>query len=422
MEAAMTLLSTKFEPTEAADAALSAHPVPKIRIDAFCEASETLDALTAAAGDRRMLRAKMDAQMGGIRSAIRRYRDTASPDLVILERQIPGDLLLEELEKLAEVCDADTKVIVIGASNDIRLYRDLMGRGISDYLVAPVESLSVVAAIVRLYQDGSARKLGRTYAFIGAKGGVGSSTVAHNVATVLADGMSQDAILADMDLAFGTAGLDFNIDSPQSVADALDSGSNLDELLFERLLVSCSDRLSMLAAPTSLGRTYDLNEEDIDALLDVARGSTGHLFLDMPHVWCAWSRRMLVCADEVVLTATPDLANLRNVKSLVEALGKSRPNDAPPKLVLNQVGIPKRPQIKPAEFAKAVGLDPVATITFDPRLFGTASNNGQMISDIARRSAAPFASVATALLDGAGSRGASRRGFVSKLLGRRPST
>lgn len=418
----MTLIPAKFDSNSAEDELQDADPVPKIRIDAFCETAETHDVLTASAADRRMMRATVQAEIGGIRSALERYRNAPSPELVILERQAPDELLLDELEKLAEVCDADTKVIVIGASNDIRLYRDLTGRGVSDYLVSPVDSISLITAITRIYQGENARKLGRTYAFIGAKGGVGSSTIAHNVAATMADKLLLDVILADMDLAFGTAGLDFNLDCSQTITDALDRGPKLDDLLLERLLVSCSDRLSMLAAPASLDTLYDLGEEDFDALIDVARGSTSHVLLDMPHVWTSWSRRMLVAADEIILTATPDLTSLRNAKSLVAALRKARPHDEPPKLVLNQVDVPKRPQIKAAEFAKAVGLEQVAAITFDAKLFGTAANNGQMISDIAKRSAAPFKTIAEALLETATPRKARRTGgILSRLLLKRQS-
>jgi pilus assembly protein CpaE len=103
--------------------------------------------------------------------------------------------------------------------------------------------------------------------------------------------------------------------------------------------------------------------------------------LDVPHLWTAWVRKTLIAADEVVITAAPDLANLRNAKAIVDLLRQARPNDAPPKLVLNQVGVPKRPEIKPDDFAAALQLTPIATIPFDPLLFGTAANNGQMVAE-----------------------------------------
>ena len=104
--------------------------------------------------------------------------------------------------------------------------------------------------------------------------------------------------------------------------------------------------------------------------------------LDIPHQWNAWTKRLLTGADEVVLVAAPDLANLRNAKNILDSLRSSRPNDAKHKLVLNGVGMVKRPEIAAADFAKAVELAPLATIPFDAKLFGTAANNGQMIGEV----------------------------------------
>jgi pilus assembly protein CpaE len=105
--------------------------------------------------------------------------------------------------------------------------------------------------------------------------------------------------------------------------------------------------------------------------------------LDVPHQWSAWTRRTLIGADDILVVAAPDLANLRNTKSIIDLLRASRPNDRRPLFALNMVGVPKRPEIKPADFAKAIEDEPVAVIPFEPQMFGTAANNGQMISEIA---------------------------------------
>ena len=104
--------------------------------------------------------------------------------------------------------------------------------------------------------------------------------------------------------------------------------------------------------------------------------------LDVPHVWTGWSRRQLIGADEIVLVAAPDLANLRNAKVLMDVLRQARPNDRRPRLVINMAGMPKRPEIAAAEFAKALDCEPPPSIPFDPQLFGTAANNGQMIAEV----------------------------------------
>jgi len=190
-----------------------------------------------------------------------------------------------------------------------------------------------------------------------------------------------DVIIADLDLPFGTAGLDFNQDPAQGIAEAVAGADRLDEVLLDRLLVKCEEHLSLLAAPASLESGVDLDEASFEKVLDIVQSNVPSVVLDLPHVWTAWSRKALLAADQVVITATPDLANLRNAKNLVDLLRQARPNDAPPKLVLNQVGVPKRPEIKADDIASALQIEPIAAIPFDPLLFGTAANNGQMIAE-----------------------------------------
>lgn len=393
--------------------------VPSVSIVAFCETQVAADLVASAAGDRRMSRASVDVRVGGIARAIEFYRDSPSPDLLVLESRACSADLLAELEGLADVCDPETRVMIIGASNDVMLYRDLSDRGIADYLVWPVSEPALIAAVGRVFRHVQPKKLGRTLAFIGAKGGVGASTVAHNVAWALAGELASKVILADMDLAFGTAGLDFNIDAEQGIADAIGDKGRLDELLLDRLLVACGDHLSLLAAPAVLGKPYDFDENAFDQMLDVARAHAPNVILDVPHMWTAWTRRTLVSADEVIIVAEPDLANLRNAKSLIELLIQARPNDAPPKLVLNRVGMAKRPEIKPAEFATALQLVPTAKLAFDPATFGTAANKGQMIAGVSARSpaCAAFADIAQAVAGRRDGKGQRKRGFAATLSG-----
>jgi pilus assembly protein CpaE len=123
-------------------------------------------------------------------------------------------------------------------------------------------------------------------------------------------------------------------------------------------------------------------------VLDVVRENVPWTAVDVPHLWTAWAKQVVLNADHVVITAAPDLANLRNTKNLVDQLKGSRPNDRPPLLVLNQVGVPKRPEISVKDFADAIELEPKIIIDFDAPLFGTAANNGQMIEEVSDKSKA----------------------------------
>jgi pilus assembly protein CpaE len=301
--------------------------------------------------------------------------------VIVLESDGRNDLL-GGLDQLATVCDAGTRVVVIGRINDVTLYRELVRRGVSDYVLAPVGAIDVVRSICNLFSAPEAKAVGRIIAVVGAKGGVGASTISHNVAWAIARDLAMDAVVADLDLAFGTAGLDYNQDPPQGIADAVFSPDRVDTAFIDRLLSKCTDHLSLLAAPATLDRVYDFGTEAFDSVFDTLRSTMPCIVLDIPHQWSGWTKRALIGADDILIVAAPDLANLRNTKNLVDLLKASRPNDRPPLYCLNQVGVPKRPEIAAAEFAKAIESQPVVSIPFEPHIFGSAANNGQMIAEI----------------------------------------
>jgi pilus assembly protein CpaE len=357
-------------------------PAPRVSVQAFCETVATATAVRAASEDRRLGKAHLSVHMGGIAAAIETYHTAPTPNVIILETNGSRDILTG-LDELATVCDAGTRVVVIGSANDVAPYRELLRRGVSDYVIGPVETLDVVRSICSLYAASEAVAVGRMIAVVGAKGGVGASTVAHNVAWTIARDLALDSVVIDLDLAFGTAGLDFNQDPVQSIANAIFQPDRPDTALMERLLATCTDRLSLLAAPATLDRVYDFGAEAFDAIFDTLRMTTPCIVLDVPHQWSGWTKRALVGADDILIVAEPDLANLRNTKNMLNVLKASRPNDRPPLYCLNQVGMHKRPEIEPSGFTKAIESPPIATIPFDSRLFGTAANNGQMIAEVA---------------------------------------
>jgi pilus assembly protein CpaE len=354
-------------------------PAPRVSVQVFCETVETAAAVQSAGEDRRLGKTHVKIQMGGMPAAIEAYHSAPTPNVIVLESSGRNDLL-SGLDQLAGVCDAGTRVIVIGRTNDVGLYRELVRRGISDYVLAPVAPLDVVRSICNLFSAPEAKAVGRVLAVVGAKGGVGASTIAHNVAWAIARDLAMDAVVADLDLAFGTAGLDYNQDPPQGIADAVFSPDRIDTAFLDRLLSKCTDHLSLLAAPATLDRVYDFGTEAFDAIFDTLRTSTPCIVLDVPHQWSGWTKRALIAADDILIVATPDLPSLRNTKNLYDLLKASRPNDQSPLYCLNQVGIPER--IPTGEFAKAIESQPIVSIPFDPELFGKAANNGQMIAEI----------------------------------------
>ncbi len=398
-------------------------PAPRVSVQAFCESVETAAAIQAAGEDRRLDKAHLKIQMGGIAAAIEAYRTSSTPNVVMIETESRNDAILNGLDSLAEVCDGGTRVIVIGHQNDVLLYRELTRRGVSDYLIAPVGALDIVRSICGLFSAPDAKPVGRVIAVVGAKGGVGASTVAHNIGWSIARDLQLDTVVADLDLGFGTAGLDFNQDPPQGIADAVFSPERIDTNFVDRLLSKCADHLSLLAAPATLDRVYDFSSDSFDTMIDALRTSVPFIVLDVPHQWTGWTKRTLIAADDILVVATPDLANLRNAKNMLDLFKASRPNDRRPYYLLNNVGVPKRPEISSSDFAKALDDKPIAIIPFEPQVFGTAANNGQMIAEMSssHRTAESFRQLAqmlTGRLEAKKSRSGLFSPFLEKLLKR----
>ncbi len=176
----------------------------------------------------------------------------------------------------------------------------------------------MVRSICSLFSASEAIAVGRVIAVVGAKGGVGASTVAHNVAWAIARDLALDSVVIDLDLAFGTASLDYNKDPVQGIANAVFSPDRPDTAFIERLLAKCTDNLSLLAAPATLEQVYDFGAEAFDSIFDTLRMTTPCIVLDVPHQWSGWTRRALVGADDILVVAEPDLANMRNAKNMIE--------------------------------------------------------------------------------------------------------
>lgn len=355
--------------------------IPRIAVHVFAERQDTLASAERAGQDRRMSRATTQIRIGGVAAAIEAYQSEPTPPLIVVESMKDAQTLLWEIDQLAEVCDAGTKVVIIGATNDILLFRELMRRGVSEYLVAPVQPLQLISAIGGLFADPAQPFIGRSIAFVGARGGAGASAVAHNTAYAMSERIGVNTVIVDYDLPFGTAGLDFNQDPLGGVADALSQPDRLDATLLDRMMVRCTDKLSLFAAPATLDADWEIGPDAFEEVTSRIRSTAPFVVLDLPHLWSGWMRKTLIAADEVVIVATPDLASLRNAKNMFDLIKQARPNDAPPRLVLNQVGVPGRPEIPAKDFGAALGVHPSLIIPFDAKVFGAAANNGQMIVD-----------------------------------------
>ena len=358
--------------------------LPQLSIHAFCEHNQTASCINQMTRDWRMRRTNTKIYMGGLAAAIDYYHKENTPGLIMFESALRGEQLFSQLETLASVCDEGTRVVMIGATNDIRLYRQLMEKGVSDYIVPPLHPLSMIRSLSDVYADPDKPFTGRAVAFYGSKGGVGSSTLAHNMAWTMSERLMQETALIDLDSSWGTTALDFAYDSASGLEEALADAGRLDDALLDRIMVRHTSRLSILPTSSSLNTKPITDSSAYEAILSAVRSISPLAVLDIPHIWNEWTTNILTTVDDVVITTVPDLANLRNTKNLIDFLKAQRPHDTDPILVLNQTGRcrTKEDEISVDNFAGAVGLEPSLVIGFDPDTFSRACNEGKMLAEM----------------------------------------
>lgn len=353
----------------------------RVDIHIFTLGPESRSAVEHALADRRLTKIRPVHFEGSLATAVQKYKDETSPDLLIVETRDPAATIFEQLDGLSEVCRTETNLILLGSHNDVALYRQLAKRGVHEYIPLPADPAHLIDAVLGVCADPDAIPQGRLISFIGASGGAGSTTLANNVAWQIGNIYKGEVMLIDLDLAFGTVGLDFNLESPQTTAQALAQADRLDTQMLERFVAPYNENLHLLTSPGDCEANADIDPAAVERLLRAARQSAAWVVVNLPHCWAGWVRQVLDASDEVVMTATPSLASLRNAKSGVDALQAGRKTGAHVHVVLNRVGANPKTDIPTKDFANTLGSQPAAVVPHEPAVFAEAANAGQMVGE-----------------------------------------
>lgn len=353
----------------------------RLKIDVFYLNAQTHAEIEKACKCKLLSYSKVNFYKGGLISAVEYYQDKETPDLIVLEAKEDDDQkIFSYLEKFAEFCLPHTKVVIIGKLNDVNLYRKLISLGVMEYFTYPLAHNDLVERIEAVFSGPNAVPKGKLISFYGSRGGVGSSSLAHNVAWILSQEKKEDVILVDTDLFFGTAAFGFNLDIKQTIVDALMQPNRLDHDLLEKIMIHCNDYLMILGSPANFTHNIKMNIEALDKLIDLLRQMSDIVILDLPHVYENWIFQALTDSDEAVVVVTPDIISFRNIKNIKEIIGKTR-EEKPFKLVFNQC-LNNKTQLSEKDFSETLGVAPLITLPYAPEIFGKASNNGQMICEV----------------------------------------
>lgn len=350
-------------------------PLPAISVYASWDRPETEALVRQLAADPRLARADMQIARGGLDGAVSRAH-AGDVDLFLLDTTLDGSAMLAALDRLRAAAPRAC-VVILGAVNDISLLRELAARGVSDYIVLPAQAGDVARSLCALFAD---VEPARTIAVIGARGGLGASTLARNIAWSIAERQQKRTTLVDLDLSFGSAAPTFRLQTSASVLDVVEAEDG--EAALMQALANPTRFLQLLTAPATTAE-LEMEQAAFEALASNVRRTASFVVLDLPHAWEPWIRSALRDADEVVIVAGPDLASLRNADNMLKLLRSERDKTNAPHVVITMSGLPKRPEIPTKDFAEAIHVKPTMTFAFEPELFGAAEADGQMIHEAA---------------------------------------
>jgi pilus assembly protein CpaE len=324
-----------------------------------------------------MLLTDFEIRRGDVRTAARDLGRQRSPDLLIVD--LSGiDLPIGAMESLSQVCEPSVTVVAIGDRNDVALYRNLRALGVAEYLFKPLPADQVEAMFGRAMgaaASGQATgRQGKLIAVTGARGGVGTTTVAVNLASYLADIGRRRIALVDLDLHTGTVALHLNLKPGPGLREAIESPDRVDSLFLERAMQPASDRLDVLAAEEPILPAIVQDSKAVMDLLELLRSQYHYVILDVPHGLVGASRDVLDQAALRIVVADGSLAGARDALRLrgsFESAGMSRPT-----LILhNRSGAPGA--LKPAEFDRALGTPADGVLENRPKPLIEAATLGE---------------------------------------------
>lgn len=359
--------------------------LPRINIVFYCQSQELYDTARYTAADRRMRKAKVSVFSGTVSDAVEGYAHKSTPDLFIIESDLSIIELMAELSNLANICEEHTKVIIAGIHNDVNLYRELTRQGIQEYFVTPVTPNHIIESLIQIYGEEDDAPLARSAAFIGAVGGAGTSIIAQSFAVVSALVKEMDTCLIETDLACSSAVFNWGIDKTSSWNDILQISDSISETAYNNVLIPVLSNLSMIASPLNFGRGEyaSISHEIVDETLLMARRLNDIVVYDIPYGEISNVKEdAFLSSSDLYIVTVPSRKGLYNANILFDIIRAMRPNDAPPKMILSQLGNPSFNFKDISEIQKECDKKIAFSIPFIPSALDQAASLSVPIIDV----------------------------------------
>jgi pilus assembly protein CpaE len=324
---------------------------------------------------------------GDVTTAAKQLGALPAPRLLMVDLST-STMPMRDIDTLAEVCEPGTSVIALGSQNDVGLFRDLIAAGVADYLVKPVSEAALIQAVGKAserpaeVQQAGDKALGRFVVVIGARGGVGASTVAANCGYVMSKDFKKRVALVDLDLQFGTASLALDVEPGRGLREALENPSRIDSLFIASASVNAGENFYILGAEEPLDDITTFAPEALDLLLTELRRSFDCVVVDIPRTAAVHHRDALTGADAVVVVTDLSLAGMRDTLRL-SSFAKRVANDGKVMIVANRVGADKKGAVPKADFEKGIEGKIDYMVPEDMKSMALANHTGKPVPAVA---------------------------------------
>jgi pilus assembly protein CpaE len=353
--------------------------LPNARIVVFALDAGTSATAKKLADDWRFARVEVEIVDGGMEAAIERYSAAASPELILIETNDISENFTAQLEALAGVCAEGTDAVVIGPTNDVHLYRSLVGMGVRDYLVRPISDEDLVAVVAKSLVEKRGLSGSRLVAVMGAKGGVGTSVMAQSLAWLVAENLGQKTLLLDGAGARGTTGVAFGIEPSIGFGEAVRVGQSGSEDDLKRIIQSATDHLFMMVFGNEPLLAESPDADNVEALLDRVMKTYPVVVMDLSGASPAVQKRIMARAAEVIIVSTPHLTALRNGRALVNEVKHLRNGLTAVDFIINKQSMPAVDEVPVADIKNLLGIEPAARIAYAPKIFMSAEMTGKPV-------------------------------------------
>ncbi len=355
--------------------------LPTASVDLFLKDKETTQAAQALMNNWRFARVTVSVEEGSVDTAIASYKETKSPNLVIIETDTTDESFTKALEVLSEHCHEGTSAIVIGPVNDVTLYRSLTAMGVSDYLVKPVplETLSDIIANSLIEKLGA--KGSRLIAVVGAKGGVGTSSLTQGLAWGVSETLKQKTFLLDAAGGWSSLSVGMGFEPSTTLYEAVRAASSQDEDTLARMFFKANDKLTVLAAGADPMLEASIHSQQYEELIDLLMVKYPVIIVDLSGAVPSLKRTVINRAHELMLVTTPTLPSLRAARSLTQEIKLIKGGDISSiDLVVNMEGMIPSKEVPNKDIADALDMKPSVTLPFDAKLFVGAENEGKKLT------------------------------------------